>query len=120
MHNAVNYFVRLVFPGAVMASGFFLSSNVKNDSLEQKSSIFIWWFGTFLLPLHRQMTKEIFDMKKKEFVKRLKKAGCTFERQGARHEIWILPNGEKFPVPRHGSKEISSGVFNSVKDLLGL
>lgn len=97
-----------------------MSSNVKNDSLEQKSSIFIWWFGTFLLPLHRQMTKEIFDMKKKEFVKRLKKAGCTFERQGARHEIWILPNGEKFPVPRHGSKEISSGVFNSVKDLLGL
>ena len=103
-----------------MASGFFCLQMLKMTVWSKKSSTFIWWFGTFLLPLHRQMTKEIFDMKKKEFVKRLKKAGCTFERQGARHEIWILPNGEKFAVPRHGSKEISSGIFNSVKDLLGL
>ena len=97
-----------------------MPSNVKNHTLEQKSSENIWWLAVFCYLCIVNKTKEILPMKKSEFVRRLKKAGCTFKRQGSRHEIWILPNGDEFPVPRHGSKEISPKIFNSVKDLLGL
>ncbi len=55
-----------------------------------------------------------------EFVKRLRKAGCTFHRHGSGHDIWILPDGTKFSVPRHKSQEVSQGLLDSQKELLGL
>ena len=103
-----------------MASGSFCLQMLKMTVWSKKVPFLFGSLEHFCYLCIVKRQRDHFFMKKKEFVKRLKKAGCTFERQGARHEIWILPNGEKFPVPRHGSKEISSGIFNSVKDLLGL
>ena len=41
-------------------------------------------------------------MKRKEFIRQLRKDGCILHRSGARHDIYINPvNGLKQPVPRH-------------------
>lgn len=66
-------------------------------------------------------TKEIsYKMKTKELLRRLRKAGCVFYRHGSRHDIWLTPDGKQIQVPRHGSKEVSTGLLDSFKDLLGL
>ena len=41
-------------------------------------------------------------MKRKEFIRKLKKKGCVLLRSGAKHDIYINPvNGKRQPVPRH-------------------
>lgn len=69
------------------------------------------------------MTKELFKiMRYHELIKRLRRAGCSIDRHGTRHDIWYSPiTGNKVPVPRHGSKEIPLGTLKSIeKELLGL
>lgn len=69
------------------------------------------------------MTKELFKiMRYHELIRRLRRAGCTIDRHGTRHDIWYSPiTGNKAPVPRHGSKEIPPGTLKSIeKELLGL
>ncbi|MDY3215864.1 MAG: type II toxin-antitoxin system HicA family toxin [Sodaliphilus sp.] len=61
-------------------------------------------------------------MKYSELFKRLKRAGCSIVRHGARHDIWYSPiTVKQLPVPRHGSKEIPPGTLKNIeKELLGL
>lgn len=61
-------------------------------------------------------------MKQKELLKLLTEAGCLVVRHGSRHDIWYSPvTGKTRPVPRHGSKEVPTGLLLSLKkDLLGL
>jgi predicted RNA binding protein YcfA (HicA-like mRNA interferase family) len=41
-------------------------------------------------------------MKRRQFVRRLRKDGCVRVRPGARHDIYLNPRtGQKQPVPRH-------------------
>ncbi len=68
-------------------------------------------------------TKELFKiMRYHELIRRLRRAGCTIDRHGTRHDIWYSPiTGKKAPVPRHGRKEIPPGTLKSIeKELLGL
>jgi predicted RNA binding protein YcfA (HicA-like mRNA interferase family) len=46
-------------------------------------------------------------MKQKELRRLLRAHGCRFLREGGRHEIWINPQGERFPVPRGTVKQKS-------------
>jgi predicted RNA binding protein YcfA (HicA-like mRNA interferase family) len=61
-------------------------------------------------------------MKTRQFVKRLKAAGCRFVRHGGDHDIWYSPiTGRTDEVPRHGSHEVKKGLLKSLeKTLLGL
>jgi predicted RNA binding protein YcfA (HicA-like mRNA interferase family) len=60
-------------------------------------------------------------MKYYDLLKSLKKAGCFIIRHGARHDIWYSPvTGLSRPVPRHGAKEVPTGLLKSLeKELLG-
>ena len=41
-------------------------------------------------------------MKRKEFIRKLKKEGCVLLRSGSKHDIYLNPStGKKQPVPRH-------------------
>ena len=41
-------------------------------------------------------------MKRKELIKKITSAGCTFVRHGGRHDLYQNPKtGKKQPVPRH-------------------
>jgi len=58
-------------------------------------------------------------MKRKEFVRRLKKEGCVLLRSGARHDIYInTSKGKKQPVPRH--TEIDNNLAKHIRKYLGL
>jgi len=58
-------------------------------------------------------------MKRKEFVRRLKKDGCVLLRSGGRHDIYInLSTGKKQPVPRH--IEIDNNLARHIRKYLGL
>lgn len=58
-------------------------------------------------------------MKRKEFVKYLRKHGCVLHRHGSRHDIYLNPaTGQKQPVPRH--TEIQDKLVNHIKKYLGL
>jgi len=58
-------------------------------------------------------------MKRKEFVKKLLRAGCQLARSGARHDIYVNPrNGMKQPVPRHA--EISDILARHIEKHLGV
>ena len=60
-------------------------------------------------------------MKVSEFIRQLKRHGVRFHRHGKRHDIYINPaNGKKSEVPRHQSKEIGTGLRNSILEDLGL
>ncbi|MCH5174908.1 MAG: type II toxin-antitoxin system HicA family toxin [Prevotellaceae bacterium] len=61
-------------------------------------------------------------MKYKDLYKRLREVGCFISRHGSRHDIWYSPiTGNKRPVPRHGSKEVSTGTLKAIEEeLLGL
>ena len=60
-------------------------------------------------------------MKVSEFIRQLKKQGIKFHRHGKRHDIYINPaNGKKSEVPRHPSKEIGTGLRESILTDLGL
>jgi len=58
-------------------------------------------------------------MKRKEFIRQLKKDGCILLRSGARHDIFINPStGNKQPVPRH--TEIDNALAKHIRKYLGL
>jgi len=61
-------------------------------------------------------------MSHNDFVKRLLSAGCRLLRHGRDHDIWYSPiTGKTRPVPRHGSKEVRTGLLKFLeKELLGL
>ena len=50
-------------------------------------------------------------MKRKEFIRKLKKEGCVLLRPGSKHDIYLNPStGKKQPVPRH------TEIDNSIKE----
>ncbi len=58
-------------------------------------------------------------MKRKEFIRQLKKDGCILSRSGARHDIYSNPaTGKKQPVPRH--TEIEDSLVKHIRKYLGL
>lgn len=60
-------------------------------------------------------------MKTSELIKLLKKAGCRLERSGANHDIWYSPiTNKKFEVPRHGAKELKTGLAYGILKQAGL
>ena len=58
-------------------------------------------------------------MKRREFVRRLKRDGCLLLRRGGRHDIYINPKtGLRQPVPRH--TEIDDVLARHIRKYLGL
>jgi predicted RNA binding protein YcfA (HicA-like mRNA interferase family) len=59
-------------------------------------------------------------LKYNEFLRKVKKSGWAFHRQGkGSHEIWIK-NGKTVSIPNHGSKEVPKGLEKSLKKEMGL
>ena len=57
----------------------------------------------------------------REFQRWLKKQGCTFEtRESGTSHLIVRYKDKKVPFPMHGSKEIGSGLVQTVKKQLGL
>lgn len=49
-----------------------------------------------------------------ELKRRLQRLGVMLDRQGKRHEIWLLPaNGRRTSIPRHAG-EVPSGLLRSI------
>ena len=58
-------------------------------------------------------------MKRKQFLRDLKRSGCILDRPGSRHDIYINPRtGQKQPVPRH--TEIDNDLAKHIRKYLGL
>ena len=58
-------------------------------------------------------------MKRKQFVRQLKKEGCFLLRPGSKHDIYQNPaTGKKQPVPRH--TEIDEQLVKHIRKYLGL
>jgi mRNA interferase HicA len=58
-------------------------------------------------------------MKRIEFIRELREAGCELLRHGARHDVYVNPaTGQKQPVPRH--TEIDDALAKHIKKYLGL
>jgi predicted RNA binding protein YcfA (HicA-like mRNA interferase family) len=54
-------------------------------------------------------------VKYSELEKKLKKAGCSFYRNGKRHPIWYSPiTGNYFELSRHGSEEVKQGTLKRI------
>ena len=46
-------------------------------------------------------------MKRRELIDHLKKEGCVFHREGAKHSVFLNPeNGHMATVPRHSEIEV--------------
>ena len=59
-------------------------------------------------------------MKYNEFLRKAKKGGWAYHRQGkGSHEIWIKKN-KKVSIPNHGSKEMPKGLELKLKKEMGL
>jgi predicted RNA binding protein YcfA (HicA-like mRNA interferase family) len=60
-------------------------------------------------------------MKASELTKLAGKQGCRIKRHGSEHDIWINPKtGGTASIPRHKSKEVSTGTVNNIMKNLGL
>ncbi|HEX9872178.1 MAG TPA: type II toxin-antitoxin system HicA family toxin [Candidatus Tectomicrobia bacterium] len=58
-------------------------------------------------------------MKRQEFIRELRAAGCELLRHGARHDVYRNPaTGQRQPVPRH--TEIDDALAKHIKKYLGL
>jgi len=56
-----------------------------------------------------------------EFIRYIKKHGVRFDHHGKKHDVYINPaNGQTTEVPRHSTKEIGTGLKNSMLKDLGL
>ncbi len=57
-------------------------------------------------------------MKTSEFLKKAKSIGCYLVEHGKEHDKWFSPvTGKFFRVPRHGAKELKTGLANQlIKD----
>ena len=57
----------------------------------------------------------------REVVKRLRRLGFAFYRQGkGSHEIWRRPDGRWTTVPRHGNQTISRRTMKAILDDVGM
>jgi len=60
-------------------------------------------------------------MKYSEVKKQLKKHGCYMTNEGSNHEEWFSPiTNVKFPVGRHGSKDVPNGTYNAILKQAGI
>ena len=60
-------------------------------------------------------------MKTTELLKMLLDSGCNLVRHGANHDIWYSPiTGKSFPIPRHTSKEVTSGTLKDIAKKSGV
>ncbi|MBQ3727171.1 MAG: type II toxin-antitoxin system HicA family toxin [Selenomonadaceae bacterium] len=59
-------------------------------------------------------------MKYSELIMILLEHGCEFHHHATRHDIWVNPHGKKFPVPRHGAKEVSTQTLNQILKQAGI
>jgi len=58
-------------------------------------------------------------MKRREFVRQLKRDGCVLLRRGSRHDLYLNPkSGQRQPVPRH--TEIDNALAKHIRKYLGL
>lgn len=58
-------------------------------------------------------------MKRRAFLRELKRAGCELVRHGKRHDVYRNPvNGQQAPVPRHA--EIANTLCEVIRKQLGL
>jgi len=58
-------------------------------------------------------------MKRKKFIRLLKKNGCVLIRHGASHDLYQNPlTGKKQPVPRHS--EIDDNLARHIRKCLGI
>ena len=56
-----------------------------------------------------------------ELLKLLKKNGCTFVRNGGRHDIYFSPiTGKQFPVGRHNKEEVPHVTLQNILKCSGL
>ena len=58
--------------------------------------------------------------RKRETERVLLQLGFVLARHGTKHDIYKNKSGKRIPVPRHGSKALTPGVFYSILDELGL
>ena len=60
-------------------------------------------------------------MKYSELKKILKQNGCRFDHDGGNHEIWYSSKtNKKFPVGRHGTKEVANGTLKNIYKQAGI
>lgn len=59
-------------------------------------------------------------MKFSELKRKLTKCGCKFHRNGDNHEIWVNRKGIKCPIGRHGSEEVDTKTFHTIKKWAGM
>lgn len=60
-------------------------------------------------------------MKVNELLRILKEHGCYCDHSGKRHDIWFSPiNGRTFPVERHSSKELGTGMVQKILKEAGI
>ena len=58
-------------------------------------------------------------MKRKEFIKKLRKEGCILLRAESKHDIYYNPaTNQKQPIPRH--TEIDNALAKHIRKYLGL
>ena len=58
-------------------------------------------------------------MKRTELIRQLTEAGCSLQRHGANHDMYLNPaTGQKQAVPRH--TEIDDALAKHIKKYLGL
>ena len=58
-------------------------------------------------------------MRRRVFLRELRKAGCILHRHGGRHDLYLNPaTGRKAPVPRH--TEIKDSLCRLIRQQLGL
>ena len=60
-------------------------------------------------------------MKYSELEKKLREAGCIVCHEGKEHRMWYSPiTKQRFPVPRHKTKDVPSGTYDSIMKKSGL
>ncbi|MBI3946678.1 MAG: type II toxin-antitoxin system HicA family toxin [Armatimonadetes bacterium] len=58
-------------------------------------------------------------MKRRDFIREWRQAGCVLARHGGRHDVFANPaNGRKAPVPRHS--DIRDTLCDLIRRQLGL
>lgn len=56
-----------------------------------------------------------------ELLRKLKKNGWYLHRHGKKHDVYIHDsNTSPLIIPRHGSKEMAKGTYNSILKTAGL
>ena len=60
-------------------------------------------------------------MNSSQFIRHLKKQGCTFTTDGKGGHVTAHLNGKSVTVPKHGgSKQLGTGLMRAIKKQLGL